>query len=60
MNDLVTTLLDILALLVLAAGVGAGSAHWIGWWGMAVAGVVILIGSQLASRVPKVTPGGDG
>jgi hypothetical protein len=59
-HDLITTILDVLALLAIAVGAGAGSAHWIGWWGVAVAGVVIGVGSQLASRAPKRVAGGGG
>jgi hypothetical protein len=37
-RDLITDLLDALGLLGIAVGVGAGTAHWIGWFGMAVGG----------------------
>jgi hypothetical protein len=60
MNDLITTLLDVLALLAIAVGLGAGSAHWIGWWGVAVAGAVVAVGSQLASRASRQASGGGG
>lgn len=47
MRDLVTNLLDVAALLLIAAGVGAGSSRWLGWWGLAAAGLVLLAGSQV-------------
>ena len=58
MHDIITTLLDVLALMALAVGIGAGSAHWVGWWGVAIGGLVVLVGSQLAGRMPKRS-GGD-
>lgn len=59
MRDLMTSLLDVLALLLVAAGAGAGSARWIGWWGVAVAGLVVFTGSQVAHRLggPEAAPG---
>lgn len=63
MRDLVTNLLDVLGLLLLAAGVGALAYRSIGWPALAVAGVVVLAGSAFAdwqarpSRVSK--PGGQ-
>lgn len=51
MRDIVTTLLDALGLLLVAAGAGAGSATWLGWWGLAVAGAVVLGGSLLADAL---------
>jgi hypothetical protein len=47
-RDLLTTLLDAIGLLAVAAGVGAGAARWVGWFGLAVAGVIVLGGSLLA------------
>lgn len=49
MREFITTLLDAVGLLALAAGIGAGAAQWLGWWGLAVAGVVLLVGSGLSS-----------
>jgi len=49
MRDLVTTLLDVLGLLLIAAGLAAALAPWIGWAALAAAGVVVLAGSQLAA-----------
>lgn len=50
MRAVLTTLLDALALLLIAAGLAALSYRWIGWSCLAVAGVVILLGSALAAR----------
>lgn len=54
MREVITDALDALGLLGVAAGVGAGVATWVGWWGVAVAGGILLGGSQLAART-----GGD-
>lgn len=48
MRDLITDLLDALGLLGIAIGVGAGAAHWIGWFGAAVGGAVLIGGSLIA------------
>lgn len=48
MRDLLTTFLDAVGLLAVAGGVGAGAAHWIGWFGLAASGAVVLAGSLLA------------
>lgn len=50
MRAILTTLLDALALLLIAAGLAALAYRWIGWSCLAVAGVVILLGSALAAR----------
>lgn len=47
MRDYMTTLLDLLGLLAIAAGVGAAAGYVIGWAGIAVSGVVLIVGSQL-------------
>lgn len=60
MRELVTDLLDVLGLLLLAAGVGALAYRFVGWPALAVAGVVVLAGSAFAdwqTRPPK--PGGQ-
>lgn len=59
MRDLVTTILDMLGLLLLAAG--AVGALWplVGPASLAVGGVVVLVGSWLASRTVKPPPGAD-
>lgn len=53
MREVLTTILDALGLLLLAAGLGALAYQWIGWSALAVAGVVVLCGSAVASRPPK-------
>jgi hypothetical protein len=53
---MVTNLLDVLGLLLLAAGVGALAFRFIGWPALAVSGVVVLAGSAFAdwqSRPPR-------
>ena len=58
MGELVTTLLDALGLLLIAAGLAALTYRWVGWTCLAVAGVVVLGGSLYASmRAPKGPPG---
>lgn len=50
MREGVTTVLEAIALLAIAAGVGAGAAQWIGWFGMAVGGVVLVGLMWMVSR----------
>lgn len=50
MREVLTTALDALALLLIAGGAAAFTYQWIDWACLAVAGVVILAGSMLASR----------
>lgn len=50
MLDLLTSLLDILGLLLVAAGVAAALFPVIGWACLAGSGVVVLAGSWLAAR----------
>jgi hypothetical protein len=60
-RDLLTTVLDAVGLLLVAAGLGALAYRWIGWTALAVGGVVVLIGSGFShwqARPPKrVDPG---
>lgn len=49
MRAILTTLLDALALLLIAAGLAALTYQWIGWTCLAVAGMVVLVGSALAA-----------
>ncbi len=49
MRDILTTLLDALGLLLVAAGLAALTFQWIGWASLAVAGAVVLGGSLLAA-----------
>ena len=54
MRDHVTTALDVLGLLLVAAGVAATAAIWVGPGPSAgVAGVVVLAGSWWWARPPK-------
>jgi hypothetical protein len=57
MRELVTTLLDALGLLAVAGGAGVFASQWIGWAGLAVAGVVVLAGVRLADLLDE--PGGE-
>lgn len=57
MLKLITTLLDLLAVLLIAAGVGAGVFPWVGWWALAVSGAVLLGASQLVVFVAAKPPG---
>lgn len=50
---LVTTVLDVIGLLLVSAGVAAATFPFLGWACLAVAGVVVLGGSWLASIEPK-------
>lgn len=59
MREVVTTLLDVLGLLLVAAGAGAGLYPVIGWAGLAVGGGVVLTGSWWASRPGRQTGGGS-
>jgi len=53
MREHLTTALDALGLLLIAAGLSALAYRWIGWSCLAVAGVVILGGSLFAASEPK-------
>lgn len=53
MRELVTTLLDVLGLLLVAAGAGMAAAMWVGWGGLAVSGAIVLAGSALADRMAR-------
>lgn len=50
MREVLTTALDALGLLLVAAGAGALTYRWVGWAALGVAGVVVLVGSAFASR----------
>jgi hypothetical protein len=50
MRDLLTSLLDVLGLLLVAAGVCAALFPAIGWAGLAGSGVVVLAGSWWSAR----------
>lgn len=53
MRATLTTLLDALALMLIAAGLAALTYRWIGWTCLAVAGVIILVGSALAAGLER-------
>ena len=53
MRDVVTTALDALGLLLVAAGVTLGLLPFIGGFCLAAGGVVVLAGSWWAARPPK-------
>lgn len=54
----VTTALDVLGLLLVAGGVGAGLLPVVGWWCLVAAGLVIIVGSLLTPN-PDAAPPGD-
>lgn len=60
-RDLVTDLLDLVALLLVAAGLAAAAYLLIGWACLAVAGLVVGAGSQVAHRLGRAPtpPGGS-
>lgn len=53
MREVLTTVLDALGLLLIAAGLAALTYRWIGWTCLATAGVVILGASLYAARPPR-------
>jgi hypothetical protein len=50
-RELVTTALDVIGLLLVAAGAGAAAYVVMGWAALAVSGGVVLLGSALAARL---------
>lgn len=56
MSDAVTTLLDAVGLLLLAAGATFGLWEYLGGWAPAVGGAVVLAGSQISTFLQ---PGGE-
>jgi hypothetical protein len=58
LNRVVSTLLDTLAGLAIAGGLGAGLFRWLGWFGWSIAGVVLLLFSVIATamRTPRALP----
>lgn len=57
MRELVTTLLDVLGLLLLAAGAAAGLYPLIGWTALTASGLVVITGSALAAKPRRRTGG---
>jgi hypothetical protein len=53
MRELMTTLLDVAGLGLVAAGAAAAVWPWIGPAGLAVAGGVVLAGSQVSARLTR-------
>lgn len=53
MRRTLTTILDALGLLLVAAGLGALTYQWIGWACLAVAGAVVLAGSGFAASMAE-------
>ncbi len=49
MREWVTTALDVLGLMLIAAGAGLAAGVLVGWSALAVSGVVVLAGSQVAA-----------
>lgn len=56
MRDLLTTVLDAVGLLLVAAGLAALAYRWVGWTALAVAGVVVLVGSGFAHWQARPAP----
>lgn len=57
MDELVTTLLDVLGLLLIAGGACALAFPYLGWGGLTVSGVAVLAGSWWATRQPRSARG---
>lgn len=55
MRDLLTDLLDCLALILLAAGAGVAVLSWRHGLALLAAGGVLLVGSQIAERAGRST-----
>ena len=53
MRDHVTTLLDALGLLLIAAGLGYVAYQWIGFAALAVSGVLVLAGSVIGAGLGR-------
>jgi uncharacterized membrane protein YedE/YeeE len=49
-NEIVILALEVLGILLVAAGLGFLAAVWIGWAGLAVTGVVLLGAAALVAR----------
>lgn len=52
-RELLTDALDVLGLLLVAAGVTAAGYEFIGWAALGAGGVVVLAGSWVASRLTR-------
>ena len=61
MRDIITTFLDVLGLLLIAAGVTSAAALLIGWGpALTAGGFVVLAGSYLSTWLSSKDNGGDG
>jgi len=49
MRDVLTSIADFLALILVSAGVSGGCWAWFGWWSLALGAVPLVLGSQLAA-----------
>ena len=56
MRERLTSALDILALLLVSAGVSGGCWAWFGWWSLALGAVPLVAGSQLAAWQARPAP----
>jgi hypothetical protein len=50
LREVITTVLDTVGVLLLAAGAVAAVFPWIGWAGLAAGGCVVLVASQLSAH----------
>jgi 4-hydroxybenzoate polyprenyltransferase len=53
MREALADLLGVLAVLLIAAGVGVSVFEWIGWWSLTVSGAVVLVASEVSSARNK-------
>ena len=57
MDEVVVTVLELLGLLLIAAGIGFLAGQWIGLPALIVSGAVVLAGAWIASRPEKPKKG---
>jgi hypothetical protein len=57
MRDVITTALDVLGLLLVAAGGALALYPVLGWSCLSVGGAIVLAGSQIAQRAAEPGPG---
>lgn len=58
-REVITTMLDVLAVLAVAAGVAAGLFVVIGWWSVAVGGLVVFGAVRGYDALVRRRAGGD-
>lgn len=51
MKEFITDILDSLALLLIAVGIGAYTWQWFGWLSLCVVGVLLAAGSYVVARL---------